>query len=766
MNTESKSYAIVMVCLLLIGNIITSITMETSINISDNKTDISTIDYHETLQNPQNQPENEKKLGEKVNYAIHSSGNIFEDSDEFISGSMTNLTIDNEGYLSLEKEFIDNWKDVTTPGPSSRSGHAMAYDSSSNKVLLFGGMNFDESEYFSDTWVYDLVTNEWTELHPEHPPDPRAYHSMVYDSEENKFFLYGGYGLNEYYEYDCLDDVWIYDLAEDRWDFVDDHTPMGGRCGQSMVYDFYDRRIIVFGGMDPDTETYFDDTWMWESYGSHSVEMWNETQYLPISPSPRAFHSMVIDVNENHPDERKIILFGGLDADGELSDTWRYDFGYWTQLNPSTSPNARFGHSMIFNPYNDKVILFGGFYFDSYEYDYYEYGDTWFFDHSALNWTQLNPSRHPSNRGFCTMIFSPLINKTMLFGGCTRWDIPPWGDPQTYNDDMWIYLGSCYFENGTYLSQITDFNNIYLVDGNISWYSNLPRQNTSLEVQIGFSNSTDDADLLYSDLNTSNFTFTILARYLRYRVIFKSDLIQNSTPQLEWVNISYSLGKPKPSIHFSSPQNNSLAEGLVSICAAATSPNGIENVSFYIGGLLVICMYSTPYNFTWNSEMVENGYVVVEAKARTVLGEENSCKIQLLVENFAFTKPSIPINLHAIAKDDFINLSWTGPTDDGGSPILRYNIYRGITTGEYIHLGVTTDTNFTDDSVIGGFTYYYVVTAVNSIGEGSFSEEVNILAEDTTEIVLTVPSAPQALSASAGENHVELSWTTPNNDGG
>ncbi|MHA1979392.1 MAG: Kelch repeat-containing protein [Candidatus Hodarchaeales archaeon] len=766
MNIKRKNYAILMTSFLLIGNVITSITIETSIIISGNETDIPKKIYLETLQNSRNQPGNENNPATGFNYAIHSTGNIFEDSNEFINGSMTNLTINDDGYLLLEKGIVDNWKNVTTSGPSPRSGHAIAYDSNSNKVLLFGGMYFDgrDYDYFFDTWVYDLVSNNWTEMQPEYYPSERAYHSMVYDSEQDKFILYGGYGRNDMYEYDCLDDVWFYDLTTDRWDLVEHQTSMGGRCGHTMVYDFFDGQVIVFGGMDPDTETYFDDTWLWDVY-EYQVEMWNETQYLPLSPSPRAFHSMVID-SIYHDHERSIILFGGLNADGELGETWRYDFGFWTQLNPSTSPSARFGHSMVYNPYTEQTILFGGCYFDSYEYDYYEYGDTWFFDHSALNWTQLNPSQHPSNRGFHTMVFSPIINKTILFGGCNRWEPPPWGFPETYHGDTWIYLGSSFCENGTYLSQVTDFDSIYQIDGNISWNSILPVQETSLEVQIGFSNNTIDDDFLYSNLNTSNFSFTVLTQCIRYRVVFKSDLIQNSTPLLEWVGISYTLGKPKPEIQFSAPQNNSLAEGLISIYATASSPNGIENVSFYIGGLLVICMYNTPYNFSWNSETAENGYIEVEAKAMTVLGGENSCTIRLLVNNYVITAPTAPINLNAIAKDDFITLNWTDPVDDGGSPILLYNIYRGITTGEYIYLGVTTDTNFTDDNVIGGIKYFYVVTAVNIEGESSFSEEVNITFEVTQEILFTAPSAPKALSASVGENHVELSWTTPSNDGG
>jgi len=76
-----------------------------------------------------------------------------------------------------------------------------------------------------------------------------------------------------------------------------------------------------------------------------------------------------------------------------------------------------------------------------------------------------------------------------------------------------------------------------------------------------------------------------------------------------------------------------------------------------------------------------------------------------------------------------INITWSTP-DDGGSPITHYNIYRSTSSGNevyYTYVPAPT-TTFRDTNVTVGTTYYYQVSAVNAVGEGDRSNEVNITA--------------------------------------
>ena len=71
-----------------------------------------------------------------------------------------------------------------------------------------------------------------------------------------------------------------------------------------------------------------------------------------------------------------------------------------------------------------------------------------------------------------------------------------------------------------------------------------------------------------------------------------------------------------------------------------------------------------------------------------------------------------------------VGLTWS----DSSSGISGYNIYRaGVSGGPYsgINSGLDPTTSYTDNSVLAGQTYYYVVTAVNSSGvESAYSSEV------------------------------------------
>src|SRR5438309_6084074 len=125
--------------------------------------------------------------------------------------------------------------------------------------------------------------------------------------------------------------------------------------------------------------------------------------------------------------------------------------------------------------------------------------------------------------------------------------------------------------------------------------------------------------------------------------------------------------------------------------------------------------------------------------------------------------PSAPQNLQASAGDGQVTLTWNPPSDDGGSPILLYTIYRGTSSGgESFLLTVPLVTTYIDLTVTNGVTYYYQVSATNAVGEGPRSNE----ASATPNPPATVPGAPQGLGATAGDATIALVWSPPGSDGG
>src|SRR5205823_6474934 len=124
------------------------------------------------------------------------------------------------------------------------------------------------------------------------------------------------------------------------------------------------------------------------------------------------------------------------------------------------------------------------------------------------------------------------------------------------------------------------------------------------------------------------------------------------------------------------------------------------------------------------------------------------------------TVPSPPRSLSAAAGDARVTLGWLAPSSDGGSPITNYKIYRGTSSsGKSLLTTVGNVSAYTDTGVTNGVTYYYVVTAVNGIGESDPSGEASATPA-------TYPDAPQKLDAIAGNGLVTLQWSGPGFDGG
>ncbi len=76
-----------------------------------------------------------------------------------------------------------------------------------------------------------------------------------------------------------------------------------------------------------------------------------------------------------------------------------------------------------------------------------------------------------------------------------------------------------------------------------------------------------------------------------------------------------------------------------------------------------------------------------------------------------------------------VHLAWSEP-DNGGSPLLGYNIYRRTTSGAYgAPLATVTKgcpackTTYDDSSAVPGTSYFYKVTAINAVGEGGSCRE-------------------------------------------
>ncbi|MFX1517106.1 MAG: SBBP repeat-containing protein [Promethearchaeota archaeon] len=127
-------------------------------------------------------------------------------------------------------------------------------------------------------------------------------------------------------------------------------------------------------------------------------------------------------------------------------------------------------------------------------------------------------------------------------------------------------------------------------------------------------------------------------------------------------------------------------------------------------------------------------------------------RIRLLPRN-----PDAPRQLSAaVSLDQKVVLLWAD-VFEGFPDVNRYWIYRRTESGVYTWLDSSYSDFYVDDSVMPGLTYYYVVSAVNPIGESLLSEEVIV---EIPEFKLNSNPSSTSISSPSSETSMIISSTS------
>lgn len=214
-------------------------------------------------------------------------------------------------------------------GPKKRSGHAMVWDESLGKVLVFGGASKPQPPRLphGDLWTYDATQKVWTLDKAKPSPPARHGHVMIYDTVLERSLVIGGitdhvvadrkdcYIKSQTQKSCLLMTGWSFDGA--AW------KPMGGphispgRWSAAGAYNQKAQHAVVFGGITTDSSgkiQVLDDLWLSTSDG------WKQVKRLPSSewPRPRHGHTMV-----SMGALGAVLMYGGKGEAGEtLDDLW------------------------------------------------------------------------------------------------------------------------------------------------------------------------------------------------------------------------------------------------------------------------------------------------------------------------------------------------------------------------------------------------------------------------------------------------------------
>lgn len=196
---------------------------------------------------------------------------------------------------------------ATNPGPLERP--AMCFHAGIGKTVLFGGIDVQGS-WNDTTWLYDAATDTWAAASiPGAKPGARTGARLAYDSFRDVCVLTGGADPNDPNGSTYWNDTWEFDGT--TWTQVATNVT-GTRLNAMMSFLPGDNRMVLFGGINYSTFTYYGDTWEWETgtFGSGCAGT-NGTPALHVSGSPRLGQPFAVTTsNLNTAWNLEILIFG------------------------------------------------------------------------------------------------------------------------------------------------------------------------------------------------------------------------------------------------------------------------------------------------------------------------------------------------------------------------------------------------------------------------------------------------------------------------
>ena len=213
----------------------------------------------------------------------------------------------------------NNWTEMApSNSPPARAEHSMCYDSINDRIILYGGFDMLKYEnnltFFDDTWAYDYNTNTWTEMSPSANPPPQSTNWLAFDSESEKVVLFGGrlFAADESSPPPGMihHQTWVYDYSENIWTNMTTPTHPPRRSIGMLTYNSRIDRICLYGGATG-TKTAYNDSWYY-NYNENSWIQINTT----INPGERLVNTLNYDSESD-----VVILFGGRPGDSQITHT-------------------------------------------------------------------------------------------------------------------------------------------------------------------------------------------------------------------------------------------------------------------------------------------------------------------------------------------------------------------------------------------------------------------------------------------------------------
>jgi hypothetical protein len=321
--------------------------------------------------------------------------------------------------------------------PRERIDHAAIYDPVGHRMVVFGGLDnvrYQETEDSHELWTYSPGANAWTEiLALGSQPERGLRATMSADPVGQRMIVTGGNVYDRIYSNQAHGKS---TTGEELWHpFGATGSPPSGRAGHSTIVDVANERLVLFGGQTEGGTNiypvYSNEVWV-ASVGPNPV--WALLTPAGIPPAPRSDHSAIYD-----PVNQRMIVFGGVDNGGSKSECWELSLGAnptWTQLvSNGFVASPRHAHTAVYDAHRQRMIVYAGASGGGTFTLPAPLGDMRAFALDGSNtWSIIAPpGSDPSDRYGHAAVYDPVGHRMIVFGGQgstgmrqDAWSLPLW----------------------------------------------------------------------------------------------------------------------------------------------------------------------------------------------------------------------------------------------------------------------------------------------------------------------------------------------------
>lgn len=233
---------------------------------------------------------------------------------------------------------------------------------------------------------------------------------------------------------------------------------------------------------------------------------------------------------------------------------------------------------------------------------------------------------------------------------------------------------------------------------------------------------------------------------------------------------SVGMGDYSPFSNFIRPIRYPNAPTIGTVINSGTSAVVNWSAPTYIGGdtLLGYYVISEPATTTQNSSSTSITFtgLTIGTTYTYAVAAYNSAGVSSYSSYsssvVACTVPQAPIigTASMTSGDKTATVTWTAPSDNGGSSITGYSVISSPTTSTQLADSSASSLLFTGLSY--GVTYTFTVAAVNTVGTGSYSNSSNSVYSTA------VPTSPTSITATVDvdQTYATISWSAPTENGG